>query len=159
MFVPLKRHEARRKAARYCYGVNAIRLFALAACAVLIGASAPVSALAPVQNGLQGEWRNTKNTVHLRVQPCGAALCGTVTWAAEQQRIDARKGSGKDLVGSQLLRDLRRGEDGKWRGKVFVPDMNRDASATVTQLTDDQILIAGCTLFGLACRSQHWHRI
>lgn len=132
-----------------------IRLLALAACAALIGASSPL----PAQDGLQGEWRNTKNTVHLRVAPCGAALCGTVTWAADQQRADAKKGSGKDLVGSQLLRDLRRGDDGKWRGKVFVPDINSSAAATVTQLNDDQILVSGCTLFGLACKSQHWHRL
>ena len=132
-----------------------IRLFALAACAALIGASAPL----PVQDGLQGDWRNTKNTVHLHVAPCGEALCGTVTWAGEQQRADARKGSGRDLVGSQLLRGLRRGSDGKWRGKVFVPDINRDAAATITLLSDKQILVSGCTLFGLACRSQHWHRM
>ena len=141
------------------YGVTPIRLFApavyVALCAALIGAAAP----APVQTGLQGEWRNTKNTVHLRVQACGAALCGTVTWAADQQRADAKKGSGRDLVGSQLLRDLRRGNDGKWRGKVFVPDINSNASATVTLINDNQILVAGCTLFGLACKSQHWHRL
>lgn len=132
-----------------------IRLFSLVACAVLIGASAPL----PVQNDLQGDWRNTKNTVHLRVAPCGQALCGTVTWAAEQQRIDAKKGSGKELVGSLLLRDLRRGDDGKWRGKVFVPDLNSNASATVKQVSGDLIEISGCTLFGFACKSQHWHRI
>ena len=121
----------------------------------MIGASAP----SPVQGGLEGNWRNTKNTVHMSVKPCGAALCGTVTWAAEQQRAEAKKGSGRDLIGAQLLRDLRKGSDGKWRGKVFVPDINSNASATVTQLSGDQILVSGCTLFGIACRSQHWHRI
>ncbi|MCW3846204.1 DUF2147 domain-containing protein [Sphingomonas sp. LB-2] len=132
-----------------------IRLFALATCAALLGASAP----APADGGLQGDWRNTKNTVHLRVEPCGQALCGTVTWAADQQRADARKGSGKDLIGSALLRDLRRGGDGKWRGKIYIPDIDTTASATVTQINDDQILVSGCTFLGVICRSQHWHRI
>ena len=127
----------------------------LLACVALLGAAAP----APVQEGLQGEWRNTRNTVHLRVRPCGAALCGTVTWAADQQRADAKKGSGRDLVGSILLRDLQRGDDGKWRGKVFVPDINSNASATVTQVNGNMIRVSGCTLFGLACKTQHWHRI
>ena len=139
--------------------MSSIRLFVsvalVAACTVLIGASAP----APAQEGLEGNWRNTKNTVHLSVKPCGAALCGTVTWAAEQQRADAKKGSGRDLIGAQLLRDLRKGSDGKWRGKVFVPDINSNASATVTLLSGNQILVSGCTLFGIACKTQHWHRL
>ena len=127
----------------------------LIACAALLGGAAP----APAQDGLQGEWRNTKNTVHMRVQPCGPALCGTVTWAADQQRADARKGSGRELIGSVLMRDLTRGNDGKWRGKVFVPDINTSASATVIQLNSYTLRITGCTLLGLACRTQHWHRI
>ena len=131
-----------------------IRLLAPLACAALLGAAMP----AP-QEGLQGEWRNTKNTVHMRVQPCGQLLCGTVTWAADQQRADARKGSGRELVGSVLVRDLTRGNDGKWRGKVFVPDINTNASATVIQLNSYTLRITGCTLLGLACRTQHWHRI
>jgi len=132
-----------------------IRLFSLFACAALLGGAAP----APVQEGLQGEWRNTRNTVHLRVQPCGAALCGTVTWAADQQRADAKKGSGRELIGSALLRDLRKGNDGNWHGKVFVPDINSTATATVIQLNGNLIRVSGCTLFGLACRTQHWHRL
>lgn len=135
--------------------VTPIRTFALLASAALIGAAAPV----PPQADLQGDWRNTKDTVHLKVQPCGSALCGTVTWAGDQQRADAKKGTGKELVGSRLLSELKLGDDGKWRGKVFIPDVNTNASATVEQLSPDLILITGCTLLGIVCKSQHWHRI
>ena len=132
------------------------RLLSLSACiALLAGAAAPL----PPGPGLQGEWRNTKNTVHLRVAPCGAALCGTVSWAADQQRADARKGSGKELVGSQLLRELKPDGDDTWRGKIYIPDVNTTASATVVQMSPVLIRVSGCTLFGLACRTQHWHRI
>jgi uncharacterized protein (DUF2147 family) len=136
-------------------GAMSIRASALFACAALLSAAAP----APADAGLDGEWRNTKNTVHLRMEPCGPALCGTVTWAAEQQRLDAKKGSGKELVGSLLLRDLKRGGDGSWRGKVFVPDLNSHASATVTVIDDHTILVSGCAFLGLGCRTQHWHRL
>ncbi|MBO9713080.1 DUF2147 domain-containing protein [Sphingomonas sp.] len=130
-----------------------IRIATLIAGALLSGGAAAPS------DGLEGEWRNTKDTVHLKVEPCGAALCGTVTWAAPKQREDAKKGTGKDLVGSRLLTGLKRGGDGDWRGKVFVPDINTNASATVKQLSQVQILITGCTMLGLVCKSQHWHRI
>ena len=131
-----------------------MRVLTLFAAAALLGAAAP-----PAEPNLQGEWRNTRNTVHLMVRPCGAAMCGTVTWAAAQQRADARSGSGRELVGSVLLRDLRQGSDGKWRGKVYIPDIDSNASATVTQLNGNLIQVSGCTLFGLACKTQHWHRI
>lgn len=124
----------------------------------LLGGAAPVPA-APVQDGLQGDWRNTKNTIHMRVRPCGQAMCGTVTWAGDQQRADARKGSGKDLLGATLLRDLRQGDDGKWRGKVYVPDIDSNVSATIIQLNSYTIRISGCTLVGIICRTQHWHRL
>lgn len=130
------------------------RLLSLAASAMLLAAFGP-----PPAAGIQGEWRNTKNTVHMRVAPCGAALCGTVTWAADKQRADARKGSGKELIGARLLHDLRPSGDATWRGRIYIPDVNTTASATAIQLSPVLIRVSGCGLFGLACRTQHWHRI
>lgn len=133
-----------------------IRLLSLFAATVLLGGAAPPE---PAARGILGEWRNTNNTVHLRLQPCGPALCGKVTWAAAQPRADARKGSGKELIGSTLLNDLRPSGDATWRGKVFIPDINTSASGTVTQLSNVLIRVSGCTLMGLICKTQHWHRI
>ena len=129
-----------------------IRLLTLICAAVLFGAAAPP------QGDLRGDWRNTKNTVHLHVQQCGATLCGIVTWAADQQRVDARNGTGTELIGSRLLRNLKRGSDGSWHGDVFIPDINKTVSATVAEVDGDTIQITGCTLFGLVCKTQHWHR-
>lgn len=126
---------------------------------ILLALALPVTAMAQPPGGLEGEWRNTKDTVHLKVQACGSALCGTVTWAADQQRADAKKGSGKDLVGSLLLSGLKQESDGNWRGKVFIPDVNTNASATIVQLSPKLIRITGCSFLGIVCRTQHWHRI
>ena len=139
-----------------------IRLPSLFAAATLL-AAAPGPLLAavapePMHKGLVGDWRNSKNTIHLRVKQCGPAYCGTVIWAGDQQRADARKGSGKDLVGSLLLRDLRPSGDKTWRGKVYVPDINFTVTATVLQMSDVLIRISGCS-FGIICRTQHWQRL
>jgi uncharacterized protein (DUF2147 family) len=131
------------------------RLLSLFATVALLTAAAP-----PPASGLEGNWRNTRDTVRIRVAPCGAAMCGTVIWANDTARADAKKGSGRDLVGSMLLTDLRQGKDGLWRGKVFIPDINSKGSATVTELEGgEHIRISGCVFLGLACRTQHWHRI
>lgn len=131
------------------------RLPILLALPALLGAAAPL----PPQVSLLGEWRNTHNTVHLRVAPCGQALCGTVTWASDEMRALARKNSGKDMPGRQLLSDLKLGKDGNWRGKVFIPAINSSASATVTAVSEVKLRIQGCTLLGALCKTQHWHRI
>lgn len=131
-----------------------IRLLSLLAAPLLLSAAPP-----PAAQGIQGEWRNTNNTVHLRLKPCGPAICGTVTWAAATQRADARKGSGKELIGSVLLHNLKPSGEATWTGKVFIPDINTNASGTVIQLSDILIKVSGCTMLGLICKTQHWHRI
>ena len=137
-----------------------IRLPALLGC-VLLTAAAPAhqEPAAPVESMLRGEWRNTNDTVHLRVDRCGEGYCGTVIWAIDKARSDAKRGSGKDLIGSELLRDLRPQGEGKWRGKVFIPDINADGTAMVTRVDDSTLLISGCVFLGLACKTQHWWRL
>jgi uncharacterized protein (DUF2147 family) len=141
----------------------AIRPWILAATALLTAAAPAPPAAPPAGNAQssswEGTWRNTNNTVHLRTARCGEAMCGTVVWAIPQARADARNGSGKDLIGRQLFQNFRPAEGGKWRGKVFLPDLNASASATVTPTGRDTMLVSGCLLFGLACKTQHWWRI
>ena len=96
-------------------------LLSLAVVAGLAGATQASAA------ELYGRWKNPKNSVHVDIRPCGESACGYVVWASEKAKEDARRGSGKELVGMQLLRDFKPTADG-WRGKVFVPDLNRTFS-------------------------------
>jgi uncharacterized protein (DUF2147 family) len=119
---------------------------------LLIGAAPPPSAL-------NGVWRNMRNTIHLRLAPCGNALCGTVVWATETSRTDARQGSGKELIGSAVLTDLVPTGPDSWRGKAYVPDIDRRAPSTVFRIKPDLLRVSGCVLAGLICRTRHWQRI
>jgi len=142
----------------------AIRPWILAAAALLTAAApAPPPAAPTSGNGQsgswEGTWRNTNNTVHLRTAKCGKAMCGTVIWAIPKAREDAKSGSGQDLIGRELFQNFHPSGDGTWKGKVFIPDRNSNASATVTPTGRDTMLVSGCLLFGLACKTQHWWRI
>jgi uncharacterized protein (DUF2147 family) len=108
---------------------------------------------------IYGVWRNPKNSVHLEIRACETGTCGYVVWANAHAREDARKGSGKELLGMQLLRGFAPDERNVWRGKVFVPDLDRTFSGSA-QLIDDRSLKAkGCFLANLFCKSQTWTRI
>lgn len=113
------------------------------------------------QPATYGVWRNPKDSVHVEIKPCanGIGACGIVVWANEKAKRDARKGGTEDLVGLQIFRDFERRDDGVWRGRVFVPDLNRTFSGTAEPLTPTSMKAKGCVIMVIACKAQIWTRI
>jgi len=112
----------------------------------------------PAQRSLDGLWRNSTGSVIVAIKPCGAALCGTVEWASEQAQADARRGGTDPLIGVEVLSRFEMKRPGRWRGKLFVPDVNRRATAELRLLDGDQLKVTGCALAGLICKSEVWIR-
>ena len=106
-----------------------------------------------------GVWRNPKNSVHVKVQPCGANVCGTVVWANARAREKARKAGTPDLVGRQLFQELRPAGSGSWNGRVFVPDVGRSFSGSLKAAGPNAIIAQGCLLGRFVCKSQTWTRV
>jgi len=106
-----------------------------------------------------GIWRNPEGSVHVRAEPCGPNMCGVVIWANEQARADAAKGGGVQLVGSTLFRDFRPDKREGWRGKVYVPDIDKTFSGTINLKDADHLEGRGCLIGRFLCKSQIWQRI
>ena len=106
---------------------------------------------------VEGRWVNPSKSVIIAVAPCGSAMCGKVEWASDKAKADASKGT-RQLVGTNLLTDLREKKPGLWRGKLFVPDQNLRVSTQITLAGDTQLKVAGCALLGKVCKSQVWSR-
>lgn len=106
-----------------------------------------------------GIWRNPGDSVHIRAERCGQAMCGTVVWASDKARADARRGGTDPLVGTQLFRDFRPEKPNVWRGRVFVPDIGKTFSGTVRLIDPDHLEGKGCLIGGIGCRSQVWTRL
>ena len=114
-------------------------------------------ALQPADGAIDGRWANPDASVVIEIAPCGEARCGIVKWASDKAKADARKGSAQ-LVGSQLLTDLKPGRDGAWHGRLFVPDQGIRAKTKLAATADgNEIRVSGCTL-GLFCKAQKWTR-
>lgn len=134
-------------------------LSALAGLAIAAGLALSSNAAAQPAAGVEGVWRNPKNSVHVNIKACGQKLCGYVVWASEDAKADARKGGTENLVGLQLLRDFGPEKPGVWKGKVFVPDL-RATFAGRAELVDANTLRArGCLVAGVFCKGQTWRRI
>ena len=105
-----------------------------------------------------GVWRNGSGSVRIKVAACGRGLCGTVVQASAKAKADAARGGTDRLVGTQLFRDFRRGDDGLWHGQVFVPDIARSFDGTL-ELRGSTLVGTGCLFGSLGCRSQSWTRV
>jgi uncharacterized protein (DUF2147 family) len=93
-----------------------------------------------------GVWANPANTVHVAFQRCGSAMCGTVVWANAQAKADAQRGGTERLVGAQLFRGFVEEAPGRWAGEVFVPDIGRTLSGTLTLVDERTLTGEGCLL-------------
>jgi uncharacterized protein (DUF2147 family) len=126
--------------------------------AFLIASMLTSVALAEEYHQPFGVWRNAKNSVHIAVRLCGESLCGKVVWANDTAKADAHKGT-DSLVGTELLKDFRRDGKGRWRGKVFVPDIGQTFHGTLSLIDPDRLKARGCLFAGIICKSKIWIRV
>jgi uncharacterized protein (DUF2147 family) len=129
---------------------RAVILFA----AALIGAVAagPAEARSPIE----GRWK--KGKLQIDIRPCGAALCGTIVKASAKQQARAERGSGTDLIGATLIKDIRPAGHNSYRAKVFLADRNMNAAGRITQLSPDRLKVSGCVM-AIVCKSANWTRV
>jgi uncharacterized protein (DUF2147 family) len=105
---------------------------------------------------IEGRWANPDGSVIIDIAPCGAAHCGTVAWASNKAKADARKGTDR-LVGTELLAGFEEKKRGQWSGRVFIPDHDMRAKAKLQLVGERQLKVSGCVAVVL-CRTQYWNR-
>ena len=130
--------------------------------AILTMFAAAAAALTPAAAGasapFEGRWANPKKSVIIEVAPCGPAYCGTVVWASDRAKANARKGGTDNLIGTRLISGVKRAGDGTYRGRGFVPKQNIHAPATVRVAGPNTLVVKGCAL-GFICKEQRWTRV
>lgn len=112
----------------------------------------------PGPSVLEGHWQNPRASVIVAIAPCGEAMCGRVQWASEKAQADARRGGTDPLIGVELLSGFVPSGDGRWKGRLFVPDLNKRSKAELRQLGPDKVKVTGCTIGRLVCKSEVWTR-
>jgi uncharacterized protein (DUF2147 family) len=103
--------------------------------------------------------RNPSNSVHVRIHPCGKSRCGTVVWANDKAKADSARGGTANLVGTELFREFREVSPKVWKGKVFVPDLNKVFTGTGTVKDQNIVVARGCLFGSIGCKSQTWTRV
>jgi uncharacterized protein DUF2147 len=104
---------------------------------------APAPAAAPVQvaNSPLGVWAAEDDKGNVRIEQCGADLCGYAVKTGERILINMKS------------------EGSKWTGRIHDPDGNKDYDATIAMKGTSLLKVQGCAFGGMFCGGQTWKRI
>ena len=122
--------------------------------AALVGLALSGAAVARLP--IEGRW--AKGNLQIDIKPCGRTLCGTVVKASPKQQARAERGSGTDLVGATLIKQIQPTGPGSYRARVFVADRNMHANGKIRQLSPNRLAVSGCVM-AVICKSTRWERI
>ena len=114
-------------------------------------------ALAAGSAPIEGRWRSPGGNSIIEIAQCGQSLCGTVAWASARAKQDSRKATDK-LVGTQLLTDVEPRPNGRWQGRLFIPDKNLRVTAKLELTEAGQLKVSGCAAGRALCKSALWSR-
>jgi uncharacterized protein (DUF2147 family) len=119
------------------------------AIALLLAAQAV--AAAPIE----GRWRSPGGNSIIDVAKCGEEWCGTVAWASAKAKKDAEKATSQ-LVGTQILTEVKAADEGRWNGRLFIPDRNLRVTAKIQVAPGGELKVSGCLAGKALCKSQLW---
>lgn len=131
--------------------------FSLASAAlVALGAAATAAVADPVEGVWQTLPDDNGRYGHVRIAPCGQALCGVLERAFES---DGTERPDAENIGRKIVWDMLAVGDGTYdKGKVWAPDRDKTYRARM-ELDGDSLAVSGCVMGGLICRASRWRRV
>ena len=84
---------------------------------------------ADARSPIEGRWARGK--LQIEIRPCGASLCGTVVRASAKQQARAENGSGTDLIGATLIKQIQPTGPKTYKARVFLADRNAHANGKI----------------------------
>jgi uncharacterized protein (DUF2147 family) len=108
----------------------------------LTSSAAAQSASTPV-----GVWLTEEKEGKVRIEQCGANLCG--------YSVDARSNQNSE----QVLINMKPGNDSKWSGRILDPNTGSTYESTIALKGPDILRVQGCALGGMFCGGQTWSRL
>ena len=116
-------------------------------------ATAPPSAPQPATPGIQsantpvGVWLTEEKEGKVRIEQCGANLCG--------YSVDNKSNQN----GEQILINMKPGKDSKWSGRIHDPKSGSTYDSTIALKGSDSLRVQGCAFGGMFCGGQTWSRV
>jgi len=98
-------------------------------------------------NSPLGVWLTEEKEGKVRIEQCGANLCG--------YSVDAKSNQN----GEQVLINMKAGKDAKWSGRILDPNTGSTYDSTIALKGSDTLRVQGCAFGGMFCGGQTWTRV
>ncbi len=115
-----------------------------------------------------GVWQTEKGDAHVRVSPCGSALCGKIV--SLRDPIDPQTGkpqvddknpnpalASRPMIGLSLFNSMRPTGPGSWAGLIYNADDGKYYESKVTVQGPSGLRVEGCV--GAICGGETWSRV
>jgi uncharacterized protein (DUF2147 family) len=117
------------------------------ATAAPIPVAKPATPAAAAQaNSPIGLWLTEEKEGKVRIEQCGANLCG---YAVDKQSNEN---------GEQVLINMKPSKD-KWSGRILDPNSGSTYDSTIALKGSDSLRVQGCAFGGVFCGGQTWTRV
>jgi uncharacterized protein (DUF2147 family) len=110
-------------------------------------APAPATTAAQSANSPLGMWLTEEKEGKVRIEQCGANLCG--------YSVDAKSNQN----GEKVLINMRPAKDSKWTGRIYDPNTGSTYDSTIALKGSDNLRVQGCAFGGMFCGGQTWSRL
>ena len=115
-------------------------------------AAAPAQVAPPLQrqrdpNSPLGVWLTEEKEGKVRIEQCGANLCG--------YSVEAKSNAN----GEQVLINMKPGKELKWSGRILDPNTGSTYDSTIALKGPDTLRVQGCAFGGMFCGGQTWTRV
>jgi uncharacterized protein (DUF2147 family) len=98
-------------------------------------------------NSPLGVWLTEEKEGKVRIEQCGANLCG--------YSVDSKSNQN----GEQVLINMKPGKDSKWSGRILDPNSGSTYDSTIALKGPDTLRVQGCAFGGMFCGGQTWSRV
>ena len=94
----------------------------------------------PAATSPLGIWSTEDNKGNVRIEECGANLCGYA------------------VNGEKILINMKP-QGSKWTGRIHDPDSGRNYDSTIALKGTNTLKVQGCAFGGMFCGGQTWKRV
>lgn len=110
-------------------------------------AATPAPAAVQAANSPLGLWLTEEKEGKVRIEQCGANLCG--------YSVDKKSNQN----GEQVLINMKPAKDAKWSGRILDPNTGSTYDSTIALKGSDTLRVQGCAFGGVFCGGQTWTRV
>ena len=110
-------------------------------------ASPPPAAVPRDPHSPIGVWLTEEKEGKVRIEPCGANLCG--------YSVDTKSNENAE----QVLINMKPGKGEKWSGRILDPSTGSTYDSTIALIGANALRVQGCAFGGMFCGGQTWTRV